>query len=143
MEITRLEEEDLPQLENLYRELIDRDTNPEGMRTVYAAMKDNPDYFVLVAKEGGNVVGSVMGVLCLDLFGKCNPFMVVENMIVSGTVRRSGTGTLLMRELERLARERDCHYMMLLSNSRRKDAHAFYEKLGYDPSGFQGFKKYL
>lgn len=143
MKIVRLQEQDLPQLASLYRELIDREACPEKMPSVFRAMRDNPDYLVLVAKEGTELIGSVMGVVCLDLFGKCNPFMVVENMIVSRASRHSGVGTLLMRELERAAAQRHCNYLMLLSNSLRADAHAFYEKLGYDPSGFRGFKKYL
>jgi predicted N-acetyltransferase YhbS len=141
--IKRIQKEDLPRLATLYRELIDKETSLDGMHSVFALMEDNPHYIVLIAQENKEVVGSVMGVLCLDLFGKCNPFMVVENMIVSNSRRQSGIGTLLMRELERQARLLDCNYMLLVSSSERKIAHSFYEKLGFDQKNVRGFKKYL
>jgi predicted N-acetyltransferase YhbS len=143
IQISHVEETDLPSLSSLYRELIDKETDPGRMLSAYRAMRDNPHYHVLVAKEHGKVIGSVMGVLCLDLFGKCDPFMVVENMIVSETQRRSGIGALLMQELEGIAGRFHCNYMMLVSSAHREDAHSFYERIGFDQKGVRGFKKYL
>jgi GNAT superfamily N-acetyltransferase len=141
--ISHVDEKDLPGLSLLYQELIDKEADPGRMLSVFRAMQDNPHYHVLVAKEHGRVLGSVMGVLCLDLFGKCDPFMVVENMIVSEPQRGSGIGALLMQELEAIADKFHCNYMMLVSSAHRKDAHSFYERNGFDQKGVRGFKKYL
>jgi GNAT superfamily N-acetyltransferase len=143
IQISHVDEKDLPSLSLLYQELIDKEADPGRMLAVFRAIRDNPHYHVLVAKERGEVIGSVMGVLCLDLFGKCDPFMVVENMIVSEPHRGSGIGALLMQELEGIADSFNCNYMMLVSSAHRKDAHLFYEKIGFDQKGVRGFKKYL
>ena len=50
---------------------------------------------------------------------------------------------MLMEEIENIGRIRDCFYTMFVSGSRRKEAHLFYEAVGYDLDLVQGFKKYL
>jgi GNAT superfamily N-acetyltransferase len=84
-----------------------------------------------------------MGVVCHDLVGECRPFMVIENVIVSRDCRRQDVGTALMQAMEKIARRRKCYYIMFVSKSRRKEAHRFYESLGYRLDAVQGFKKYL
>lgn len=140
--IRHIVREDLPQLDALYRELSDKEALPERMPAVFARMKEDPHYIVLVADDGVGLVGTVMGVLCMDLFGRCIPFMVAENLIVSESARGTGLGARLMLELEREAAAFDCHYVMLVSGAARESAHAFYEKIGYDVP-VRGFKKYL
>lgn len=140
--IRRLTEEDLPRLDLLYRELSDKEARPERMPAVFDRMKADPHYIVLVAEEGDRLLGSVMGVLCMDLFARCIPFMVLENLIVSESARGLGIGARLTRELEREAAAFDCHYVMLVSGAAREGAHTFYERMGYDVP-VRGFKKYL
>ena len=106
-------------------------------------MKSNPDYVVLVAKEGDSVIGSVMGVICHDLVGDCNPFMVVENVIVRSDLREKGIGRSLMERMEEIATVNMCNYIMFVSRSDRKDAHGFYQSVGYGLNVVQGFKKFL
>ena len=98
---------------------------------------------LLAAKEGGELVGSVMGVVCRDLIGECNPFMVMENMVVLESRRRHGIGRLLIEELERRAVALGCSYIEFVSSRERGEAHAFYEAVGYQPDPYRGFKKYF
>ena len=106
-------------------------------------MESNPSYVVLTAKEDNLVVGSVMGVICLDLVGKCKPFMVIENVVVKSTWRGRGIGAMLMEEIEKIGRKENCYYTMLVSGGNRKDAHQFYKAIGYNLDFVQGLKKYL
>ena len=52
------------------------------MRATFRRLKDRPDYVFLGAKTDGRLVGSVLGIVCEELYGQCVPFMVVEDVIV-------------------------------------------------------------
>jgi len=100
-------------------------------------------YILLVARENDKVVGTVMGIICMDLVKDCQPFMVIENVVVKSEFRGIGVGIELMQHLETLARSRNCYYTMFVSSGHRKEAHKFYEAIGYEPGLVRGFKKYL
>lgn len=135
--------DDLKSLAQLYEELIGEQTDFFKMKESFALMEMNPNYIVLTAKEDNVVIGSVMGIICLDLVGQCKPFMVIENVVVKSTWRGRGIGTMLMEEIERIGRNRKCYYTMFVSGDHRKEAHQFYKAVGYDLDSVQGFKKYL
>jgi GNAT superfamily N-acetyltransferase len=82
-----------------------------------------------------------MGIFCLDLVGECKPFMVIENVIVSKRVRRQGIGKKLMHKIEEIAKERGCSYTIFVSGEERKEAHLFYEKLGFKEENVVGYRK--
>ena len=97
----------------------------------------------LVADQQNNLVGSVMGIICEELYGDCNPFMVVEDVIVDKHQRRLGIASSLMRELEICALKHNCNYIIFVTESERTEAHRFYESLGYKSDEYKGFKKRL
>jgi ribosomal protein S18 acetylase RimI-like enzyme len=135
---------DLTDLASLYEELgvvtSDLRKMAENFEWIYA----NSDYFLLGARDKNNkLIGSLLGIICRDIAGECRPFMVLENMIVTVNCRGKGIGRKLVQEAEAIARKRDCYYIMLVSRAQRKDAHRFYESLGYNIGVVQGFKKYL
>lgn len=135
--------DDLESLSQLYEELSGEKPDFIKMKENFELMDSNPDYVVLTAKEDNVVVGSVMGIICLDLVRKCQPFMVIENVIVNGAWRGRGIGVRLMEEIEEIGRTRNCYFAMFVSAGHRKEAHRFYETIGYDLDLVQGFKKYL
>jgi len=135
--------DELDELAELYRELAGKGTDPGKMKENFEWMQSNPDYIVLGAQGAGELIGSLMGIVCQDIVGECRPFMVIENVIVSRRYRRRGIGKRLMRKIEEIARERNCYYIMFVSKSQRGEAHRFYESLGYGLDFVRGFKKYL
>jgi GNAT superfamily N-acetyltransferase len=82
-----------------------------------------------------------MGIICEELYGSCDSFLVLENMIVDKTVRNKGVGKALIKELERIAKEINCTQILLITENDRIDAIKFYESAGYNPTTHRGFKK--
>jgi hypothetical protein len=58
------------------------------MRTPFSAVAENLAYILLAAKEDGNLVGFATGIICEELYGTCEPFMVIEDVIVDRNQRR-------------------------------------------------------
>lgn len=142
--IQKIEMEHLPALAELLEELTGEKTNLAKLKETYQRLLHNENYEVLGAIYEGELAGSVMGIYCEDLAGECNPFMVIENVVVSSKVRRQGVGRKLMNRMEELARGKNCSYIILVSGTGRAEAHQLYESLGYnEKESVVGFRKYL
>jgi ribosomal protein S18 acetylase RimI-like enzyme len=143
MEIERLTESDLTPLADLYSQFWGERSSLQMMRATFQKLENNPHYIFLAAKHNHQLVGSAMGIICEELYGECNPFMVIEDVIVDKHKKRKGIGSQLMRELERIAVEHGCSYIIFVTECEREEAHRFYESLGYMPNAHKGFKKRL
>ncbi len=141
--VSPLAESDLPALAALFAELTDDPTDEMRMADNFRRMARCGEYILLGAKRGGQLVGFMMGIVCLDIVGCCRPFLVVENVVVARAARRQGVARMLWDELEAEARRRGCYYVFLVSIDWREDAHRFYASVGFAPDKYKGFKKYL
>ncbi|MGL4656842.1 MAG: GNAT family N-acetyltransferase [Sarcina sp.] len=139
MVIERLKTDDIPQLVDLYFQLVDRRTDINLAVKKYEELLENDNYYVIIAKENGEVIGSVLAIICESLALDTKPFLVIEDVIVKEGIRGKGIGTALMEEADKFAISRECVYAILVSSGYRKSAHAFYEKAGYteDVIGFR------
>jgi len=136
--------DDLHELNELFRELTGSLADPEAMRRSFEGIESDERVVLLAARDGtGRIVGTAMGVVANDLVWECRPFMYVENVVVASSARGGGVGRGLMEELERIARERGCSYISLVSSASRDEAHRFYESIGYCDDPVRGFRKML
>ena len=80
MALVALTEQNLPDLARPYRQFCGEESFLEDMRTTFRRLENDTNYILLGVREGGRLVGSVMGILCRELYGRCRPFMVVEEV---------------------------------------------------------------
>jgi len=140
MKVRKITELDLPELAGLYTELMHEEIRPEMLADNFTHYQSLPEYLILGIDYEGELVGSILGIICHDLMGA---FMVVENVIVGSKFRRHGLGRLLMEAVEEIAWERGCYYIMLVSGEQRREAHQLYGTLGYQIDPVRGFRKKL
>lgn len=144
LKIERIEITDLPQLAGLYDQLVAEKTDRNRMKETFINLAQRDDYYLLGAKTENNLlIGSIMGIVCLDLLKQGRPFMVMENLIVDSKWQGKGAGQLLLAEIESIARKRNCIFIQFCSSSYRQAAHKFYEACGYDLNEVHGFRKFL
>jgi GNAT superfamily N-acetyltransferase len=113
----------------LARQLGYPSTSEQVGRRIERIWRD-PDHCALVAERtDGQVIGwvhvFVSRLLESDLFAE------IGGLVVDERHRESGIGRLLMWHAESWARSRGCRTVRLRSNIIRKEAHAFYVRLGY------------
>ncbi len=135
--------DDIPQLEKLYRQFWGEESSIETMNKQFEKLLKNESHIFLGAIENNKLIGSVMGVICGELYGDCKPFLVLENMIVDKNYRNRGVGKALVSELEKIAANRDCSQVIFVTERNRVDAVKFYESTGYSSETHVGFKKKL
>lgn len=143
MFIRNMEIEDMYSLSELYFQFWNEKSNVEKMKNKFMQLQKNNSYIFLCAIEQEQLVGSIMGIICEELYGECQPFIVVENMIVDNEYRNKGIGKSLFYELENKAKEKGCTQIILVTEVDRKDACGFYESLGFSSSANKGYKKKL
>jgi GNAT superfamily N-acetyltransferase len=142
--INKLESNDLNGLKHLYEDAFEGSlTDINKMIDTYNKIKDDPQYIILCAKTDGIVVGSVLGIFCSELFGQCNPFMVLEDVAVLKNYRRQGIAKQLLQSIESYAKTMNCSMILFVSSEHRTGAHQLYESLGYGLDKVNGYRKRL
>jgi GNAT superfamily N-acetyltransferase len=95
---------------------------------------------VLVAETEDGVAG-LAGMHFMRVLEYEDPVCVMIALVVRADQRRKGIGELLARSVEDEARARGCGVVVLGSAERRADAHAFYERVGYEHTGRRFLKR--
>jgi GNAT superfamily N-acetyltransferase len=124
-------------------ELLDELGYPSSAEAVGGSMEAlrlDPASWLWVAVERGEVVGLV-GLHVMPLLER-GPFARVTALVVGERARRRGIGRALMERVEEQARAEGCERIELSSADRRRDAHAFYRRVGFEPTS-QRFLKHL
>lgn len=103
------------------------------IRDKIVQLKTHPDAELLVATEDDKVLGfiSIHFIPQIALLGS---FARISYFCVEEKDRGKGIGTHLEAYCERLARERGCDRIELHCDNRRKKAHHFYYRRGYEES---------
>jgi len=70
-----------------------------------------------------------------ERLGWSTPEAWIADLVVTAGARRLGVGTALVRACTEFAKVRGCRVLRLECGSQRRDAHAFYERLGFRPFG--------
>ncbi len=89
----------------------------------------DPEHAAFVAVEAERVIGWVH-VFVKHLL-ESDAEAEIGGLVIDARHQRGGAGRLLMQRAEHWARARGLRSVYLRSNVTRKDAHAFYQKLGY------------
>ncbi len=113
------------------------------MKQRFDAMELSNSHVLLCAEQNNKIIGTIMGNICPDFYGTCDPFMVMENLITHPDSRHSGVGSKLLAELEQIGKKRKCTQIIFITERDRLDAIGFYETQGYDSTTHVGFKKGL
>jgi N-acetylglutamate synthase-like GNAT family acetyltransferase len=99
--------------------------------------------FVFVAEENGKVIGFVSG-LFIPLFHQHELMFRITALCVDDKEREEGIGKRLLEKIEELCRKKECYYLEVTSGAqRKKEAHLFYESLGYTTYKGKRFTKRL
>ena len=146
--IRRAVEKDIARILELYHQLnatklpAESERPMEDYRLIFGEIGSFNGMELIVAEDGGEVVGSTVLIIVPNLSHSGLPWAIVENVIVDQNRRGKGFGWDLMKYAEGRAREAGCYKIGLSSDNSRKEAHEFYRSLGYKATA-QGFRLYL
>ena len=120
-------------------------TDPEAYRDyagAFAAIASSSNQTLYVAEQAGEVVGTFQTMITISLNGRGSSAMIIEAVQTRADMRGQGIGARMIEFAIAEAKSRGVRLVQLTSNAVRKDAHRFYERLGFKPSHL-GFKMAL
>ena len=139
MIIEKLQPRHLAQVVSLQQQIVPFPIDPEAAAVLYETMQYRTDCCVMVVRDEDTVLGTVSGFCCHGLAGS---FLAIEDLIIREDLRGGGIGTKLMAAIHEFGKNAGCQYAILVSSGFRKQAHRFYEKIGYVEE-VRGFRKDL
>jgi GNAT superfamily N-acetyltransferase len=86
----------------------------------------------LVAARAGGTLAGLVTVHHMTVFHRPRPVGRLTSLVVDEGARGGGVGRALVAAAEARLADAGCGLIEVTSNLRRADAHAFYERLGYE-----------
>ena len=111
----------------------------DGYRRAFERIAESPNEEIHVAEWDGIVVGTFTTALLTTLSSRGARHMLVQTVQVRSDFRGKGIGHEMMKCCIELAREAGAASLDLRTNKLRKDAHRFYERLGFGQTHY-GYK---
>lgn len=126
---------DSPEVARLL-ELLGYPTDGDAVLRRLARIEASAADRLFVAEDDGQVVG-LAGIHVSPSLEYDGDSAKVSVIVVDEAARRRGVGRALLDAVEAEARKRGCVLLFLTTASRRKDAHDFYRRLGWDETGLR------
>ena len=115
-------------------------TTPAEMRRRLKSILDDVNYRTLVAEVDGKVCGMI-GTLAYASYEHDDPSGRILALVTLPSVRRRGIGRALIASAEKDFVQKAATRVSLNTRLARKDAHQFYESLGYERNGWRFVKQ--
>ncbi len=110
------------------------DPLPQSYYEAFRQIAADPNHQLIVAESDGKVIGTLDLMFLPSISYQGGLRAQVESVRVDKECRNLGIGSQMMEWTIERARQRGAHAMQLTSHLTRKDAHRFYEKLGFKGS---------
>lgn len=120
-------------------------TDPAALpdyRAAFARIAASRNETLYVAVRNDEVVGTFQTMVTTTLTARGSSNLIIEAVQTRADMRGRGIGAAMIGFAIDKAREDGMRLVQLTSNAQRKDAHRFYERLGFVPSHL-GFKMKL
>jgi GNAT superfamily N-acetyltransferase len=107
---------------------------PASYSSAFEQIEKDPNHELIVAEREGEVIGTLHLIFIPSVSFQGGLRAQVESVRVDQRFQSQGIGSRMMRWTIERARQRGAHIMQLTTHQTRRDAHRFYERLGFKGS---------
>ena len=100
----------------------------------FAAIERDPNQVLAVVEQAGAIIGCLQITFIPGISRRGAWRGQIESVRVARTKRSGGIGTAMFEWAIEECRRRGCNLVQLYTDKSRKDAHRFYERLGFKAS---------
>lgn len=143
--IREINNNDFDGLMRLYMELHDNHfpEKSDEVISVWENILSDENHHIIVADMDGVIAATCVCVIIPNLTRGQRPYAFVENVVTSAKYRRRGLATACLDYAREIAQKENCYKMMLMTGSKEKGVHEFYEKAGYNSCDKTAFIQWL
>ena len=141
MFIRNAKENDLDHLLDLYTYLNDdkRPVVTKEMILLWSDIINDKNQYILVAEIEGSIISSVTITIIRNITRRMRSYGLIENVVTHPAHRKKGYAKALMNEAVKIAKDRSCYKVMLLTGSKEENVLRFYEGCGFNQKDKTGF----
>ena len=110
------------------------DPLPESYYSAFEQIDGDPNHELIVAERNGEVIGTLHLMFLPSISFQGGLRAQVESVRVDKRFQSQGIGGEMMKWAMERARQRGAHVVQLTTHKTRRDAHRFYERLGFKGS---------
>lgn len=134
MLIRELNENDFDGLSELYTHLHNNkpiDCSAENI-SLFNQILSDINHHIIVAECDGKIVSSCVCVIIPNLTHNQQPYALIENVVTHKDYRKKGLASKCLAYAKELALSHNCYKIMLLTGSKKRSVHKFYQKNGFN-----------
>ncbi len=140
LSIRKAEQKDVLSLCGLMEELSGHAITPNQIMDRLQFVEESKFDSLFVCEEDGRILG-LLGFRLRENLEEISKYGEVSVIVVNPDDKHRGIGHFMMDYAEKLAEELDCMGTWLVSGwGREKEAHKFYQRLGYKINGYRFVK---
>ncbi len=127
-------ESDLEEILALYLYLHETSVpnSSEHLRQTWEQIIRDKNHHLIVYDADGKIVASCVCVIIPNLTRNVRPYAFIENVVTHGDYRRKGYAAACLDYAKQIAERNNCYKIMLLTGSKKRSTHKFYQKNGYN-----------
>jgi GNAT superfamily N-acetyltransferase len=107
---------------------------PASYLSTFEKINTDPNHELIVVEKDGEVIGTLQLIFLPSISFQGGLRAQVESVRVDKRFQNQKVGSQLMEHAIQIAKVRGAHVMQLTTHNTRKDAHRFYERLGFKSS---------
>lgn len=143
--VREAEKKDLNGLLLLYEQLHNSQVaiNFDDLAELWNQILQDQNHHIIVAEEDGTIVSSCVCVIIPNLTHNQRPYALIENVITDKAYRKKGFATKCLDYAKKIAIQKKCYKMMLLTGSRMDATLQFYRNAGYNSEDKTAFIQWI
>lgn len=143
--VREAEKKDLNGLLLLYQQLHNSQVaiNFDDLAELWNQILQDQNHHIIVEEEDGTIVSSCVCVIIPNLTHNQRPYALIENVITDKVYRKKGFATKCLDYAKKIAIQKKCYKMMLLTGSRMDATLQFYRNAGYNSEDKTAFIQWI
>lgn len=145
MIIREADKNDLDEILQLYLYLHEKSIPQDSqlLRKTWDSIINDVNHHLIVCEADGKIVASCVCVIIPNLTRNVRPYAFVENVVTQEEYRKKGYATACLNYAKRIAEEKNCYKIMLLTGSKEESTLKFYRNAGYNSSDKTAFIQWI
>ena len=104
--------------------------NEQEILSIYSSLIESGGC-VVGAFDQEKLVGTATLSICQNFSWSGRPYAIIENVVVSKQLRRTGIGKAILAYSKNVAKEKGCYKVALMTGSKKEATLKFYESAGF------------